>query len=498
MKTKIATILVCMLLFATVFSVAGNEKNEQKRTDANPNPVASFIPQSNRAEWDVQFWFDCAAASGAGGNAGTEFDGTYFYSTRWAANLIHKYDINGNLVQQFSIPGVSGLRDLAYDGEYFYGGNAGNAIYQMDFDTQTLVGTIPSSSVQVRAIAYDEINDAFYVSNWNDPVGLVARDGTTLDTFSVGVTSTYGFAYDRVTAGGPYLWIYDQGGGAGMPQYIHQWDLAGGTLTGVQHDTSLDFGSGSGIAGGLFFATDYEEGYATIGGLYQDSDAPGVGDYIFCYEYGEVIPNDPPEKPSTPDGETAGEINVEYAYTTSTTDPDEDALEYLFDWGNGDDSGWVGPYASGATAEASYTWTSPGEYEVKVKARDELQFESPWSDPLTVTITAPPEPDLKITAIEGGTGITVTVENTGDADATNIAWTITITGGFIVIPKDGEGTITSIAAGESDQFTMSVFGIGLGIIFELPEITASVTCDEESSDQDSEDAKIFLNQVTIQ
>jgi len=495
MKTKIATILVCMLLFATVLSVAGNEKNEKKMTDANPNPVTSFIPQSNRAEWDVQFWFDCAAASGQTGNAGSEFDGTYFYSTRWGGNLIHKYDITGNLVDYFSIPGVTGLRDLAYDGEYFYGGNAGNTIYQMDFETETLIDTI-TSSVQVRAIAYDDINDAFYVSNWNDPVGLIARDGTTLDTFNLVIaTSTYGFAYDNVVLGGPYLWVFDQGAGAGMPQYVYQWDLDAGQMTGESHDVALDFGSGEGIAGGLFFTTDYESGYATIGGLLQD--AP-VGDYIFCYEYGEVIPNDPPEKPSTPDGETAGEINVEYAYTTSTTDPDEDDLEYLFDWGNGDDSGWIGPYASGATAEASYTWTSPGEYEVKVKARDELQFESPWSDPLTVTITSPPEPDLKITAIEGGTGITVTVENTGDAEATSIAWTITITGGFIVMPKDGEGTITTIAAGESDQFTMSVFGIGLGIIFELPEITASVTCNEESSDQDSEDAKIFLNQVTIQ
>jgi hypothetical protein len=228
--------------------------------------------------WDLQFGFDVTAASGAAGNAGAEFDGTYFYSTRWAANLIHKFDIDGNLVEEFSIPGVTGLRDLAYDGTYFYGGAALNTIYEMDFETQTLISTI-NSSVGVRAIAYDSDIDAFYVSDWADPIGLIARDGTTISTLNCGLAGTYGFAYDNVT-GGPYLWIYDQGAGAGSPQLIHQFDLTTNTLTGISHDTTLELPDPSGpIAGGLFLTTDYVSGIVTIGGLQQ-----GVPDQIFCYE----------------------------------------------------------------------------------------------------------------------------------------------------------------------------------------------------------------------
>ena len=253
-----------------------------KKTNNSVRDESPFVSQPPveliRDMWDLQFSFDATAASGGAGNAGAEFDGTYFYSTRWLTSLIHKYDINGILVSEFSIPGVTGLRDLAYDGTHFYGGTSGNTIYEMDFETQTLIGTI-TSSVQVRAIAYDSDNDAFYVTNWADPIGLIARDGTTISTFNCGLAGTYGMAYDNVT-GGPYLWIYDQGAGAGTPQLIHQFDLTTNTLTGISHDTTLELPDPSGpIAGGLFLTTDYESGFVTIGGLQQ-----GIPDQIFCYE----------------------------------------------------------------------------------------------------------------------------------------------------------------------------------------------------------------------
>jgi len=77
----------------------------------------------------------------------------------------------------------------------------------------------------------------------------------------------------------------------------------------------------------------------------------------------------------------------EYTYTTSTIDPDaEDELYYLFDWDDGKFSGWVGPYDSGDTAEASHIWLEQGDYEIKVKAKDEHGVQSDWSDPLIVSM----------------------------------------------------------------------------------------------------------------
>ena len=100
----------------------------------------------------------------------------------------------------------------------------------------------------------------------------------------------------------------------------------------------------------------------------------------------ELLVNDPPEKPSTPDGPASGGTGVEYQYATSTTDPEGDQVYYLFDWADGTDSSWLGPYTSGATAEASHVWTGEGDYDIKVVAKDEHGILSEWSDSLPVSI----------------------------------------------------------------------------------------------------------------
>ena len=94
----------------------------------------------------------------------------------------------------------------------------------------------------------------------------------------------------------------------------------------------------------------------------------------------------PPNKPSTPSGPKSGKINMEYEYSTSTIDPDGDNVFYLFDWGDGTDSGWLGPIVSGATIKANNTWTSKGSYIIRVKAKDPAGFESQWSDPININL----------------------------------------------------------------------------------------------------------------
>ncbi|MCU0850416.1 MAG: C25 family cysteine peptidase [Candidatus Thermoplasmatota archaeon] len=98
-------------------------------------------------------------------------------------------------------------------------------------------------------------------------------------------------------------------------------------------------------------------------------------------------PSLPPTTPSKPVGPTLGIWNVEYSYTSQATEPDNEEIFYLFDWGDGSNSGWLGPYSSGATATGKHTWTVLGSYTVKVKARDVWGAGSGWSEELPVTIT---------------------------------------------------------------------------------------------------------------
>jgi len=96
--------------------------------------------------------------------------------------------------------------------------------------------------------------------------------------------------------------------------------------------------------------------------------------------------NHAPNKPATPSGTTNGKVGKTYTYTTNCIDPDGDFVEFWFDWGDGHNSSWVGPFASGAPGSASYIWTTQGTYNIKVKARDSKGIESIWSDSLSVTI----------------------------------------------------------------------------------------------------------------
>jgi len=104
-----------------------------------------------------------------------------------------------------------------------------------------------------------------------------------------------------------------------------------------------------------------------------------------------------PQKPSEPQGNTEGNINTEYNFTTDSTDPEGKNLYYWFNWGDGTNSGWDGPHSSGANATVSHAWTERGYFSVKVKAKDEGDVESEWSDEVKISISndAPKKPSIK-------------------------------------------------------------------------------------------------------
>jgi len=93
-----------------------------------------------------------------------------------------------------------------------------------------------------------------------------------------------------------------------------------------------------------------------------------------------------PSKPAKPSGPSSGDSGEEYTYTSVTVDPQEDQIYYLWDWGDGTQSDWLGPYESGEDVTVSHSWNARGNYEVKVKAKDINGDESEWSDPLPVSM----------------------------------------------------------------------------------------------------------------
>jgi len=250
--------------------------------EVDPGQSSYIPPEPTEDMWDILFNYDVDTPTGGQGIAGAGFGNGYFLVSEWgyASRNVFKFDAAGNYISSWIptwMPGTAGLRDMAFDGEYFYASNAGTTIYQFDEDGNNY-GTI-SSPVAVRSIAYDSDSDAFWVNNWSETLTLISRTGSVLNTIPT-PPSMYGSAYDNVSAGGPYLWIFT-GTTTGAGCQIEQYNLNTLTLTGVTHDVDADFGVNSYIAGGLFASGDIVPGTWVLGGL-----AQGTPDILFGYELG--------------------------------------------------------------------------------------------------------------------------------------------------------------------------------------------------------------------
>ena len=242
---------------------------------AESNDVATDKRVVRREMWDLEYSFDIDTPSGLTGLAGAETDGEFIYATKWSSSSdIVKFTMDGTYVETFQIPGVSSVRDMAFDGTYMYGAAASTTVFQMDFTNKTLVGTITAPTA-VRAIAYDDVNDAFWGNNFATDMVLFDRTGATLNTI-VAPPSMYGAAYDNFSEDGPFLWFFT-GTTTGAGCQVEQYDIAAGALTGVSHSVSADLGDY--IAGGLYIYEDLDTEKVILGGT-----AQGTPDLAFGYE----------------------------------------------------------------------------------------------------------------------------------------------------------------------------------------------------------------------
>jgi len=93
-----------------------------------------------------------------------------------------------------------------------------------------------------------------------------------------------------------------------------------------------------------------------------------------------------PDKPEKPTGPTNGKTGQSYTFSSKTNDNEGEEVFFMWDWGDGNFSGWLGPYTSGEICETQYSWEQENNFNIRVKAKDENGGHSPWSDLLSVSI----------------------------------------------------------------------------------------------------------------
>ena len=171
------------------------------------------------------------------------------------------------------------------------------------------------------------------------------------------------------------------------------------------------------------------------------------------------------------DWPTQGSVGIEYIFCIDIPqEPEGDDFFVLFDWGDGSNSGWLGPYASGENVCSSHIWYESGDYEILVKIKNESGVIVWQSDPFIIHIGAP---ILQIEILLGRI-LRVTIRNVGDGDAYDVNWSFDVDGGiFGFIDYHIGGSVDILSAGNETSVETFKSPIGFGKIVMNVRVAAS-------------------------
>lgn len=391
MKKLIATayLLLCFLI------IQAQEPSgilSQRIDIASIQSTPQQISVTSRDTWDIQFSIDIHNLVPGGVVSGAETDGEFVYASEWNSSEFRKYDLSGTLIETFSIPGVNKIRDLTYDGQYFYGGRATDTLYVMDFENKLLINKILVSHT-VRALAYNSDLEVFYVNNWDTDIFIVNKLGTTIGQFPLGsYGSIYGLTYDNWTLGGPYLWASSQE--PVNSNTLVQYSLNTQAETGFYMD--LGYLSPTEIVGGLFSHAQLVAGTATLGIVIQN-------DKIFGLELTTI--NSPCNPPYGLNGLSLGD-GVTLNWNSPIQSADSVGGYHLFR-----NNILINSTLVVDTIYADLD-LNPGTYSYQVSAvyqddQGNLICESERCDPVEMTILAPCDPPTHLVANMEGNNATL-------------------------------------------------------------------------------------------
>ena len=316
------------------------------------------VPQG---QFSVEFNYDANAVTGGASNYGSIFIPTLneFWTSRWNSDLLHRWNKNGTLIEQFTIPGVQGVEGFADDGNYIYATmNGSNVIKIIEPVNKTVVGDI-TAPFNAIYITYDPTADnnsgGFWIGSWTTDVNLIDRAGNILRTLpysNLNSPDNGGIAYDNYSPGGPYLWLTSQGNG----QMIRQISIATGLPTGIEHDILSDVASGTGAwTGSLFISSGLVDGKATIGGMTQGPD------HLFGYQLCDISPN---VKVLYPNGGEHFKIDKDINIRWTSGLIDNVKIELTTDG-----STWSIITSSTPAAAGNFPWTVPNNISDQCKIR---------------------------------------------------------------------------------------------------------------------------------
>ena len=304
-------------------------------------PFATQAQQQNpRDMWDFVNSFTCST----GRQHGVVYDGEYIYTSAWGKSstvlsMFYKYDLDGNLIEEFDVPGIDNsenyLRDMTYDGTYVYGCDAHSGkIWCYDLRNKTLVGQINTSLNELGTCSYDPDHDAFWVgerATGSSPglrldLKLVDRNGSVIRTataYDLGSHSVHGTGYFTDEDGVHHLYLFAV---EGFTAHVFDYNIDDDTMnSNYIFDFSVTPGWGAACSAGGAFIGECN------GSIYFFGDVDRSPNLIGIYALGDYTP----APPTPPEGNIFFDFNDGIMQWT-TIDGDGDGYNWQMrqNWGN--------------------------------------------------------------------------------------------------------------------------------------------------------------------
>ena len=306
-------------------------------------PVAVQAQEKGTTDmWDFVTSFVCST----GRQHGVVYDGEYIYTCAWGksstvSSMFYKYDIQGNFIEEFDVPGVTNedyyMRDMTYDGQYVYGCDAhsGN-IWCYDLPNKTLVSsnTIHTNFTELGHCSYDPVYDAFWVGerasgsspNLSLNLKLVSRSGQVLKTASthnLGGHTVHGTGYFTDESGLAHLFLFAV---EGFTAHVFDYEIEADAMN---PEIIFDFS----VTPGWSFACSAGGAYIgeCDGSIYFFGDVDKSPNLIGIYALGDYTP----EPPTPPEGDIYEDFNDGIIHW-NLIDADGDGYNWEIrqNWGN--------------------------------------------------------------------------------------------------------------------------------------------------------------------
>jgi outer membrane protein assembly factor BamB len=210
---------------------------------------------------------------------------------------------------------------------------------------------------------------------WVESSPSIAEDGTVYIGSTYNMDKSWLHAFNRADlsadADGPHYGLIDipvqftGNGNGGYKPYTYHWDFGDGETSEEQNPTHT------------YTTPDNYTVTLTV----TDNTSNTSMDTTFAWiQDGNTAPDIP-----SIDGPINGNTETKYDYTFQTSDPEGLHIWYYIEWGDGKDTGWIGPYESGDEIVKGHKWSDQNTYIIRCKSKDPYNEESDWGE-LTIEI----------------------------------------------------------------------------------------------------------------